>query len=134
MRFLKFSMILATSLILLFSFSSCKKETQSVKKEQLLGKWNMRLQAGGASQKFQVQLKGSGAMEIDAEPFDGVTDIIIFWDTDHNKFNAHLDYQGITPLWELHGDIDPATLSIAGQFKVNDPQSPVDAIFTMDRQ
>jgi hypothetical protein len=134
MKFLKFSVLVATSFILLFSFSSCKKEASSVKKEQLLGKWDMIVQAGGASQKFHADLKGSGAMELDIEPYDGNTDLIILWDTENNQFNAHLDYQGISPLWELHGTIDPGTLSIAGQFKVNDPQSPVDAIFTMDRQ
>ena len=134
MKSLKFSLVLAVSLILFFSFSSCKKEAEFVKKEQLLGKWNMNLQAPGVLQKFHIELKGSNVMEFDIEPFDGVSDLIIFWDTDHNKFNAHLDYQGITNLWELHGSIDPGTLTIAGQFKINDPQSPAEAIFTMDKQ
>ena len=94
----------------------------------------MNATAGGPVAKPHVVLKGNAVMELDLEPYGATPDLILSWNTDQNKFNAHLDAQGIPNAYELHGNIDPETLSIAGQFKINDPQSPIVLSFTMVKQ
>ena len=138
MKFLKFATSLCLLVFLLFAFSSCKKEhaaaDTSVKKEQLLGKWDMILQ-GTTVQTMSADLRGSGAMALDlTNPADGIDDMIFLWDTETNKFNAHLDLDSVVNAIELHGNIDPVTLGISGTFKLNDPQSPQIGIFTMDKK
>ena len=136
MKFLKFSRAVAFSSLFVIALSSCKKDNEpsAVKKEQLLGKWDMVLQTGSTVQQVHVVLKGSGAMELDVSPYDGVTDLIFLWNTENNNFKAHLDADAVANYYEMNGTIDAGTLGISGQLKINDPQSPQTSIFLMDKQ
>ena len=130
---------LAFAAIILFSFSSCKKEKDSVSnaavtKDQLAGKYNMVVQANGTA-TWHATLKASGAMEIDQAPYDNISDIILLWDVNSNTFTAHLDANGVTNYWKLSAPVDPKTLSMAGQLVANDGVNPpLTALFTMDKQ
>jgi len=137
MKHSKITLLITAVTLLSFSFVSCKKNSEDVnstiKAEQLYGSYNMQLNKPGVTQQFHVTLKPNGVMEMDAMPYDGVPDIIISWETGQNKFHAHLDAQGITNLWDFNGIVDPSTLFISGQFKLNDPQSPEEAVFTIEK-
>ena len=140
MKFLKFVSVLAVMAGSMFFFSSCSKQkdavnpSNTVTKDQLVGKWNGNIQSNAGSPAFHADLKGSGAMELDIAPYDGITDIVLLWDVNGNNFTAHVDANGVTNYWKIDATIDPKTLSMAGQLKVNnDPNPPITGIFTMDK-
>jgi hypothetical protein len=143
MKSLKIFSALPILVALLFSFSSCKKENDSVSKstvskntitkDQLVGKWNLFIQSDAGNLSAHATLKASGAMELDQQPYDGITDLVLLWDLNNNNFTAHLDAYGVTDYWKLNGPVDPKTLSTAGQLTTN-TNPPVNALFTMDKQ
>jgi hypothetical protein len=129
------TLFIAASMVL--AFNSCSKDKNAVKtvsKEQLAGKWNMVVQANSGTVVWHAELKLNGAMEVDQQPYDGIPDVILLWDLTGNNFTAHVDFNNITNYWKLDAPVDPKTLSMAGQFKLNDPATPQTAIFTMDKQ
>ena len=137
MKSLKIASIVFIVASIALVFTSCRKEKEDVKqisKEQLVGKWNMTLQASNAPVIWHAELKAGGAMEIDQPPFDGKAEIILLWDLAGNHFTAHLDYNGVANYWQFDAPVDLNTLSMAGKLKVNDPNSPQTAVFTMDKQ
>ena len=129
------TLFIAASLVL--AFASCSKNKDSVdtlSKDKMVGKWNMAIQANSGTVLWHAELKLNGAMEIDQLPYDGIPDVILLWDLTGNNFTAHVDFNNITNYWKLDAPVDPKTLSMAGQFKLNDPATPQTAIFTMDKQ
>ena len=124
MRQLKFSIELFFSLALLFFFTSCKKDQSSVpdngiRKDQLLGKWNMSvLLPGGSVEKDGVTLKADGTMDIDIEPQDGKADFILSWDIKNNAFTANWDNNGVSYVW-FKAQVYPETLLITGEKMAN---------------
>ena len=138
MKSLKFFSVVSFVAVLLFSFSSCKKDKESVPgntvtKNQLLGKWNMIVVLPGSFfEKDLVTLKADGTMEIDLEP-DGKADFILLWDAKDNVFTAHWDFNGVSNLWKFNAHIDPITLSITGQ-KIMGGNNPTTLNFTMEKQ
>src|SRR5262245_25890590 len=100
MNSLKTSSVFTLVIACLFSLVSCKKDhdavsTNTVTKDQLVGKWNMFIQADAGKISALATIKGSGAMEIDQQPYDGITDLILLWDVTNNKFTAHVDANGV---------------------------------------
>lgn len=79
-------------------------------------------------QPIEATLKTSGAMELDLKPSDGVPELVLLWDMKGNNFTAHVDVNGVTDFWEIHGTFDPKTLSVAGQCKVKNPNQPIDLL------
>jgi len=139
MKSLKFFSVVSFVVVLLFSFSSCKKDKESVPgntvtKNQLLGKWNMIVVLPGSFiEKDLVTLKADGTMEIDLEP-DGKADFILLWDAKDNLFTAHWDFNGVSNLWKLNAHIDPITLSITGQKIMSDGGNNTTTLnFTMEK-
>ena len=124
MRYLKSLCVLFLSLALLFSFNSCKKDQSSVpdssiRKDQLLGKWNMSvLLPGGSVEKDGVILKSDGTMEIDIEPQDGKADFILSWDIKNNAFTAQWNNNGVSYVW-FKAQVYPETLLITGEKMAN---------------
>ncbi len=140
MKSLKFFGLPTIVVVLLFSFSSCKKDKESVTgntvtKDQLLGKWNMVVVLPGSLiEKDQVTLKADGTMGIDLEP-DGKDDFILLWDVKNNAFTAHWDFNGVNNVWQLNAQIDPKTLLIAGEkTMISAGNNPVTLIFGMEKQ
>jgi len=138
MNSLKTPGALTIVIALLFFLVSCKKDhdaasTNTVTKDQLVGKWNMFIQADAGKISALATIKGSGAMEIDQQPYDGITDLVLLWDVNDNKFTAHVDANGVKNYWKLDGSVDPKTLSIAGELVTN-TNPPANAIFTLDKQ
>jgi len=141
MRHLKSLIVLFLSLVVIFSFDSCKKDSSSVqdnsiKKDQLLGKWNMSvLLPGGSTEKDGVVLKADGTMEIDIEPQDGQPDFILAWDVMENLFTAHWDNNGVSNLWKFNAQVNPQTLLISGE-KIMQGQnsSSLTVTFSMEKQ
>jgi hypothetical protein len=121
MKSSKFFGVVSIAAFLLLSFSSCKKDKESIPansltKSQLLGKWSMDvILSGGTVEKDQVNLKADGTMEMDIEPHDGITDFILSWDLKDNVFSAHLDLNGVSNAWKLNAHVDPETMLIAGE-------------------
>jgi hypothetical protein len=140
MRHLKSFIVLAVSVALLFSFSSCKKDQSSVpdnsiRKDQLLGKWNMsELLPGGFIEKDGVVLKADGTMEIDIEPQDGKADFILAWGIKNNVFTAHWDSNGVSNVWEFNAQVYPETLFITGEKIMQGANSSVSLMFGMEKQ
>ena len=141
MKSLKLFGVVSIVVALLFSFTSCKKDKESVPdntvtKDQLLGKWNMVVVLpGGFTEKDQVTLKANGAMDMDIEPLDGITDYVLFWDIKNNAFTAHLDLNGVSNVWKLNAQIDPKTLLIAGEkTMVGAGNNSLTLIFGMEKQ
>ncbi len=137
MKFLKIvsTLFIAAGFVLTIASCSKKKEDiNTVTKDRLVGKWAGNIQSNSGSPAFHAELKGSGAMELDIAPYDGIPDIILLWDVNNNNFTAHLDANGVTNFWKIDAAIDPKTLSMAGQLKVYDPSTPITGIFVMDRQ
>ncbi|HEV8504566.1 MAG TPA: hypothetical protein VGQ53_04170 [Chitinophagaceae bacterium] len=138
MNSVKTSSAVTVVIALLLSVVSCKKDhdsasTNTVTKDQLVGKWNLFIQSDAGNISAQATMKGSGAMELDEQPYDGITDLVLLWDVNNNKFTAHVDAFGVTNYWKLDGAVDPKTLAIAGQLTTN-TSPPVNAIFTLDKQ
>ena len=136
MRSLKSLWVLSLATSLTLVFSSCKKDNDvvnAVSKEEMAGKWKLVIQVG-STQTWNAVLKASGAMEVDIPPYDGVADYIFLWDINGYNFSAHVDANGIANYWEMHSPIDPKTLSMAGEIKVNDPNTPQTGVFTMEKQ
>lgn len=140
MRHLKFFIELFFSLALLFSFISCKKDQSSVpdntiRKDQLLGKWNMSvLLPGGSIEKDGVVLKADGTMEIDIEPQDGKADFLLLWDTKNNGFTAHWDNNGVNNVWKLNAQVYPETFHIAGEKIMDGGSTTTTLMFGMQKQ
>jgi len=135
MKSLKFLSAVVVAATILFTFSSCKKDSdiKTVTKEQLLGKWTFVIQYNGTT-TYHANLKASGGMEVDQPPFDDVADIILLWDVSKNNFSAHIDINGITNYWKLTGTVDAAGASVAGTLVANDGVNPpITALFTMDK-
>jgi hypothetical protein len=139
MKSLKFSGVLAIAVILLFSFSSCKKDKESISantvtKNQLLGKWNMNVMLpGGTIEKDQVNFKADGTMDMDIEPHDGIVDYVLSWDLKDNVLTAHLDLNGISNAWKLNAHVDPVTMLIAGEKTMVGGANSITLIFGMQR-
>ena len=140
MRHLKTLCVLFLSLVVILSFDSCKKDSSvqdnSIKKDQLLGKWNMSvLLPGGTTEKDGVVLKADGTMEIDIEPQDGKADFILMWDIKDNAFTAHWDNNGVSNLWKFNAQVNPYTLLISGE-KIMQGQnsSSLTVTFSMEKQ
>lgn len=140
MKSLKFFGVVSIAGVLLFSFSSCKKDKESISantvtKSQLLGKWNMNvILPAGYIEKDQVNLKADGTMDMDIEPYDGISDYILSWDLKDNVLTAHLDINGISNAWKLNAHVDPETMLIVGEkTMVGGGNNSITLIFGMEK-
>ena len=138
---MKFQKLILTGVVLLWAalvvLSSCSKkkdDAPAITKEQLIGKWEMSVQANNYIDVWKAELTAAGVMKVDVPPYTGISDYIFLWNLAGNKFTAQFAANNIPNYLELTADVDPGTLSMSGLVRLNDPNTLQTCVFTMDKQ
>jgi hypothetical protein len=101
--------------VFITTFNSCKKEKDQVSfsREKLAGNWEGTLLATtGSGSPVRFHLNVSGINEIEATPFDGITDFFGDWNVQETKFTSKFQASGT--ILTLTGTVDNKGLKIEG--------------------